>query len=170
MYALDFEVIGRNQILSVRFWKENTSVRVPLFRCPLVAGFPSTFITGLSPLLSVISFKPGLASVSGCPASLVRNLDNYGLFPRGVQYPIRFDALSLQTLMHKEGGGVFGSMDFFSQLRYLIVFLSGILTEPWTLESPELTKLGYLFFQYNFHLSLGPNESCVVIGDRSFRF
>ena len=43
MYALDFEVTGRNQILTVRFWKENTLVRVPLFRCPLVAGFPSTF-------------------------------------------------------------------------------------------------------------------------------
>ena len=144
MYALEFEATGRNQTMSVRFWKENTLVRVPLFRCPLVAGFPSKFITGLSRLLSVISFKPGLVSVSGCPASLVRTLDNCGLFSRGVQYPFRFDVLSLQALMYKEGGSVFGPMDFFSQLRYLIVFLSGILTEPWTLESPELTKVGYL--------------------------
>ena len=144
MYALEFEATGRNQTMSVRFWKENTLVRVPLFRCPLVAGFPSNFITGLSRLLSVISFKPGLVSVSGCPASLVRTLDNCGLFSRGVQYPFRFDVLSLQALMYKEGGSVFGPMDFFSQLRYLIVFLSGILTEPWTLESPELTKVGYL--------------------------
>ena len=126
MYAFEFEVIGRNQIMSVRFWKENTLVWVPLFRCPLVAGFPSTFIMGLSRLLSVVSFKPGLVSVSGCPASLVRTLDNCGLFSRGVQYPFRFDVLSLQTLMHKEGGGVFEPMDFFSPLRYLIVFLSSI--------------------------------------------
>ena len=85
------------------FWKENTLVQVPLFRCLLVAGFPSTFITGLSRLLSVVSFKPGLVSVSGCPASLVRTLDNCGLFSRGVQYPFRFDVLSLQTLMHRGG-------------------------------------------------------------------
>ena len=89
MYALEFEVIGRNQIMSVRFWKENTLVWVPLFRCPLVAGFPSTFITGLSRLLSVVSFKPGLVIVSGCYASLVRTLDNCGLFSRGVQYPFQ---------------------------------------------------------------------------------
>ena len=87
MYAFEFEVIGRNQIMSVHFWKENTLVRFPLFRCPLVVGFPSTFITGLSRLLSVVSFKPGLVSVSGCPASLVRTLDYCGLggdfFARG---------------------------------------------------------------------------------------
>ena len=141
MYALEFGVLGRNRVMSVRFWKEGSLVRMPLFRCPLIAGFPMTHITGISRLLSAISTKPGLVSVSGCPASLVRTLDNCGMFPRGVQYPFRFDVLSLQTLMYQQGGSVFGPIDFFSQLRYLIMFLSGVLTESLTLEAPEMTKL-----------------------------
>ena len=145
MYALEFEVIGRSQVMSLRFWKEGSLVRMPLFRCPLIAGFPKTYVAGISRLLSAISTKPGLVSVSGCPAALVRPLDNWGMFPHGIQYPFRFDVMSLQTLMYQEGGSVFGPIDFFSQLRYLIVFLSGILTEPWTLEAPELTKVRKVF-------------------------
>ena len=141
MYALEFEVIGRSQVMSVRFWKEGSLVRMPLFRCPLIAGSPQTYVAGISRLLSAISTKPGLVSVSGCPAALVRALDNCGMFPHRIQYPFRFDVMSLQTLMYQEGGSVFGPIDFFSQLRYLMVFLSGILTEPWTLETPELTKV-----------------------------
>ena len=141
MYALEFEVIGRSQVMSVRFWKEGSLVRMPLFRCPLIAGFPQTYVAGISRLLFAISTKPGLVSVSGCPAALVLTLDNCGMFPHGIQYPFRFDVMSLQTLMYQEGGSVFGPIDFFSQLSYLIVFLSGILTATWTLEAPELTKV-----------------------------
>ena len=129
--------------MSARFWEESSLVRIQVFRCPLIAGFPTTHLAGNSRLLSAISTKPGLVSVSGCPASLVRTLVKCGRFPRGVQYPFRFDVMSLKTLMYQQGESFFGPVDFCSQLRYLIVFLSGILTEAWTLEAPELTKVGH---------------------------
>ena len=115
MYALEFDVISRSQVMSVQFWKEGSLVRMSLFRCPLIAGFPQTYVAGISRLLSAISTIPGLVSVSGCPAALVRTLDNCGMFPYGIQYPFRFDVMSLQTLMYQEGRSVFGPIDF-SQL------------------------------------------------------
>ena len=111
-----------------------------LFRCPLAIGCPSRYITGISRLLSAISTKPGLVSISGCPASLVRALDSSGLFTRGVKYPFRFDVMSLQNLMYQQNASVFGNIDFFSQIKYLLVFLSDILVEPWALETPDFTS------------------------------
>ena len=128
-------------MVSVRFWKGDALVRVQLYRCPLAQGVPGSYFAGASRLLSVISSKLKLVSVSGCSASVMPSFDDCEEFLYGVQYPFRFDVFSLPAIMRQFDANVFGIVDIFSQLQYLIVTLSGVLSHPWTTETPELTKV-----------------------------
>ena len=150
MYSLEFETSGRFRTLSVRFWKGESLVRVQLYRCLISLGIPASYFAGASRLLSVTSSTPKLVSVSGCPASVLQAFDDCELFVYGVQYPFRFDAFSLPTLMHQSDANVFGTIDFHSQLKYLIVSLSGVLVRPWISQAPELAKVS-IFHSYHFY-------------------
>ena len=141
MYSLEFETMGRLRVMSVRFWKGDTLVRVQMYQCPLAQGMPGSYFSGASRLLSVTSSKPKLVSVSGCPAPVVQSFDDCEDFLYGVQYPFRFDVFSLPTIMHQTDANVFGTVDIFSQLKFLVVSLSGVLVHSWTTEAPELTKV-----------------------------
>ena len=141
LYSLQFETVGRTRVMTVRFWKGDALVRVRLYCCPLAQGVPGSYFARASRLLSVISSKPKLVSVSGCSASVIQSFDDCEEFLYGVQYPFRFDAFSLPAIMHQFDANVFGIVDIFSQLQRLIVTLSGVLSHPWTTETPELTKV-----------------------------
>ena len=112
MYSREYEVIDSSRPMSVRFWKD-VLVRVQMYRCPLSSGIPGSDVAGIFRLLSVISAKPILVSVSGCSASVVQSFDISKQFRQCIQYPFRFDAYSLPTLMHQGVENVFGSIDFF---------------------------------------------------------
>ena len=141
MYSLEYEVVGRSRLMSVRFWKDDVLVRFPMYHCSLTDGVPGSFFAGVSRLLSVISTTPKLVSVSGCSASVVQAFDDSEPFTHGVQYPFRFDAYSLPALLHQKEVNVFGAIDFISQLKFLILSLGGILIQTWTEQAPELTKV-----------------------------
>ena len=141
MYSVEDEVIARARLICVRFWKEDVLVRVQLYRCLLSSGIAGSYVAGASHLLSVISAKPNLVSVSECSASVVQSFVRCKQFRHGVHFLFRFDAYSLPTLMQQGVENVFGSIDFFSQLRYLVVALSGILIAPWSLQWPKLTEV-----------------------------
>ena len=141
MYSLEFETAGGFSIMSVRFWKGESLVRVQLYRCLISIGIPASYFTGASRLLSVSSSSPKLVSVSGCPASVLQTFDDCELFNYGIQYPFRFDIFSEPALMHQSDSNVFGTTDFHSQLKYLIVNLSGILVRPWIPQATELAKV-----------------------------
>ena len=128
-------------MISVRFWKDDSLVRVQVYRCPLAQGIPASYFAGASRLLSVTSSKPKLVSVSGCSASVVQAIDDTEEFLYNVQYPFRFDAFPLSTIMHQTEANMFGIVDIFSQLKFLVVTLSGILVQSWTADAPELTKV-----------------------------
>ena len=53
---------------------------------------------------------------------------------------------SLSSIMHQSDTNVFGTVDIFSQLKFLIVTLSGILIQSWTVDAPELTKVCFLHY------------------------
>ena len=95
----------------------------PTVSMPHVLGIPASYFAGVSRLFSVTSLDPKLVSVSGCSASVLQGFDENEQFIYGVQYPFQFDAFSLPTLMHQSDANVFGTVDFYSQLKYLIVAL-----------------------------------------------
>ena len=146
MYSLEFETVGRTRMMSVRFWKDDNLVRVQVHRCLLTQGIASNYFSGASRLLSVVSSKPKLVSVSGCSAPIVQTFDNCEELSFGVQYPFRFDVFSLSTLMHQSDSNVFGTIDIFSQLKFLVVTLRGVLDQPWTVNAPELTKVTHTYY------------------------
>ena len=141
MYSLEFETNGRTRTMSVRFWRDYTLVRVQIYRCLLALGLPGSYFAGASRLLSITSSKPKLVSVSGCSASIVQSFDDSEEFLYGVQYPFRFDVFSLPSIMHQTDVNVFGIVDMFYHLKFLVVALSGILVHPWTVNTPELAKV-----------------------------
>ena len=52
MYSLEYEVIARSRLMSVRFWKQDVLVRVQLHRCLLSSGIPGRYF----------AFSPACAS------------------------------------------------------------------------------------------------------------
>ena len=60
---------------------------------------------------------------------------------KGIEYPFRFDALSLPTLMHRQEESLFGRIEFYTQLKNLVAFLSGCQNQPWIICTPELSNV-----------------------------
>ena len=143
-FALEFEDHGPNRFMSVKFWKGQSLCRVVVCRSRL----PSTDLTGefgsLARLLSVVSTKADVVACSGCPADLIRTIDEVPISARAVQSCFRFSQLNLSKLMHKKNYSVFGHIDFFSVLRGLIISLGGSTDEDWVRRSPELAKVSGL--------------------------
>ena len=146
--------------MSIRFWKKDILTRVELHRYHQGETYPDCYLAAISHLLSFISSKPSLVSVSGCSSMVFRALETSGLFINGIQYPFRFEVISLPELMHPnvlQTKHVFGRIDMFSQLKYLVVFLRGCQSQPRALQCPELCKVTSLHYHTRFMLSF-----CVV--------
>ena len=146
MYSIEFTTEGIHRCMSVRFWRDDSLVRVELHRHNQADPYPCCYLTAISCLLSVVSSKPNLVSVSGCSSMVFRALETRGLFNRGIQYPFRFEVFSLPELIHPtalQTGYIFGRIDIFSQLKFLVVYLRGGLSQSWALQSPELCKVIY---------------------------
>ena len=140
-YSLEFETRGRFKYGFIRFWKD--TVLVKAFICRF--GVQSPPLVGemcvASRVISAVSTKPQIVGCSGVPTDFVRVLDAYEGLKRTVQSPFRFDAISLPALMHRQGFGLFGQLDFFAVLQGLIVSLGGCVHLRWTLSTPELSKV-----------------------------
>ena len=146
-YSLEFETQGTFSFISIRFWKGDSLTVVRLLRYRTASEPAAGLLLALSRLLSVLSAQPQIVSVSGCPAELIPLLERSCFFQKGIEYPFRFDALSLPTKMHERWGSVFGAISFFSQLKFLIPFLDGCSGQPWVARMPEFVKVRVLFFR-----------------------
>ena len=137
-YSLEFEP---QCVLSIRYWKLDKLVKVQLSR------YSMTFDPGPSQLLLVAQFipflsvEPQIACLSGCTSEVLQTIEQAPISEKGVEYPFRFKALSLPEIMHQKEGCVFGRIDFYTQLKYLIAFLNNSLDEPWMATCPELSKV-----------------------------
>ena len=140
-FSFEFETHGRFKHGYVRFWKDNTLVKA--FVCRYGAQSPSLVgeMCVVSRVLSALSTKPQVVGCSGVSPDFIQVLDEYDGLQRTVQSPFRFDSVSLPSLMHRQGFGVFGQLDFFAVLQGLIVSLGGCVHLPWTLATPELSKV-----------------------------
>ena len=152
-FALEFETSGRFKHCYLRFWREDALVKVFLCRFGLQSPALAGEMGALSRLLSAVSPKPQLVASSGCGADFIQVADDSGVFSHTVQSPFRFESVDLEAVMHKDSYSVFKRIDFFSVLRGLLVSLGGSLTESWTLATPELSKVRFLFIWH--FLSLG---------------
>ena len=142
LYSLEFEDGVPFTIVYVRFWKDDHLVRLRLCRFGTANKFPSGHLGVIARLLAAFSPRPDIVSCSGCPAEVVQILDKSDFADKCPQYPFRFDEHAFQTLIHKSSqGGVFGPVDFYSTLQYLIVYLGGAQQQSWLVEAPALVKV-----------------------------
>ena len=140
-YSLEFEPHGSQSILSVRYWKPGALTKVQLCKYPLSSDPGPSQLLMISRLLSFLSKLPQIAFLSGCTSEVLKSVERSGLFKKGIEYPFRFNAFSFPKLMHQLEEGVFGRIEFFTQLKYLLAFLNNSLDEPWMCSCTELTKV-----------------------------
>ena len=140
-YSVEFATDGAFLLVFIRFWRAEQLCRVFLKRTSRLQGQTSAEICLLSYLMAAISTKPALVSCTGCSARTIELLDQSPYSPYGVQSPPRFEELNLHQLMHKKRGSVFGKINFFSVLKYLVVSLGGCVELDWVLLSPELSRI-----------------------------
>ena len=125
----------------IRYWHSGQLVRVYLKRAGLRQGKTTAELGLISHIVGAISTRPDVVACLGCSPDTVSLLDNCKFLHHGVQSPLRIDCLSVKDLMNKKSYSVFGRVDFFSVLQYLIVSLGGCILQEWTLTTPELTKV-----------------------------
>ena len=141
-YSVEFEPQGVFLLLHLRFWKANRLCRVYISRTGRINGQTPAELQLVASLLAAISTEADLVCSSGASYNLVQMLDLAAFSRHGVQRPTLFDDIAIKKLMHKDSYSVFGRIDFFSVLQYLVICLSSSLQMEWTLFTPELAKVG----------------------------
>ena len=162
-YSFEFEKKGIYELVYVRYWKSTSLVRVYMCRYKLTSEPSSGIFNSISRVLSVLSLTPKVVSVSGCTVEIVQTLDRCTLYQQGLQYPFRFSSMSLPHLMHQTGGSVFGKIDIFSQVKFLLGFLNGCQELPWIGNMPTLVQVSFLLRLVDSLVE--PTLSLVVKGD-----
>ena len=140
-YAVEFATDGVFLLSFVRFWHDDQLCRVFLKRTGRVQGQAQAEVCLISYIMGVFSTKPRLVCCTGSSARTVQLLDQSPYTPHGLQSTPRFEELELSALMHKKSQSVFGRIDFFSVLRYLVTSLGGNAELDWVLLAPELSKV-----------------------------
>ena len=125
----------------LRFWRDNQLCRVGLKRTGRAGGQTQAERNLLASLLAAVSTRPSPIRVSECSLELVEMLNKSRLFIFGVQSYTRFDEVSPAKLMHKSSYSVFVRIDFFPDLKYLVVSLGGSSDMECVLLAPELSKV-----------------------------
>ena len=152
IYSLEFEKGVPFSRLFIRFWKNDSLVRVLLCRFSRASGYPNGHLGCIAEIVSALSTKPDIVSCSGCPGGILDILTKAKFFPKGIQSPLCFNTISLRKLFHKSMPSVFGPVDFYSVLQYLIVYLGAADQEDWILDAPALLEVS-LFLSFTAPIS-----------------
>ena len=144
-YSLDFAQDGVFVLVFIRYRRDDQLCRVFLQRTGRLLGLNQAEIRLVSFVMGVFSTQPQLVSCTGSTHNTVVMLDQCPYSTYGVQSPPRFEELSIKSIMHKKGYSVFGKIDFFSVLQFIVVSLGNSLDLDWVLVSPDLSKVGILF-------------------------
>ena len=94
-----------------------------------------------SQVLSAISLEPTIICCGGGSADFIKSLDKAPNQKAGLQYPFDLLPLQIEKLMHKPRFSVMRKIDKFSMVRTLLVRLSGLLDEKWTLSMQYFRKV-----------------------------
>ena len=154
-YSIEFEFQGVFLHMHVRFWKRDRLCRVYFLRTGRNTRRTAAELRLLSILLAAISSEANLVCCSGATQKFIQLVDNSPLTRHGVQGPTTFDDIAIKRLMHRDSCSVFGRIDFFSVLQYLVISLGGSLQLEWTLLTPEMSKVSMVMEPYPCGLRLG---------------
>ena len=100
--------------------------------------------------MGALSTELHIISVTGSTVQTLQQLDYSRYSNYAVQSSPCFEELQLRALMHKKSANVFGKIDFFGVLHYLVVSLVPSLELDWVLLSTELTKVSNVFLVPRF--------------------
>ena len=166
MYSVEFTTIDTYRCMSIRFWRGDSLVRVELHRHQQSDAYPDCYLPAISCLLSFVSSKPNLVSISGCSSlwcSKPMRLPSCMITEFSILFGLKpFPCLTscIRTLF-RPASHTFGRIDMFSQLKYLVVFLRGSPSQPWAPQGPELCKVSPIWIsirsapcKYHFSHSL----------------
>ena len=142
LYSLEFEQQGTQEIASLRYWKADRLVKVQLTRHRPNSHLARNQIFAVARLFSFLSTSPQMVCISSCTSDVLQTVEQSSLLSKVIYYPFRYNVLSLHHLLRKREGSVFGRIDIYTQLKYLVAFLAGSLDEPWIVRTPELAKVG----------------------------
>ena len=169
-HSIEFEPQGIKEIASLRYWKLGFLVKLQLFQYSLAADPDRSQLLVVARLLSLLSTARQIVCMSGCTASVLRAVEESSLLKTSIEYPFRYQVTSLHKLMHKREGSVFGRIDFYSQLKHLMAYLTHSLDEPWMVKAPELSKVGFYvlgfkveFLEHFYHVRLFCRPLAIVI-------
>ena len=140
-YSLEFEDKVPFCNIYLRFWREQELVSVKISRFGSGNPFPTGHLGSVARLLSAFSTQNNIVSCSGCPNSILKALDKSTLFEKFIQYPFRFDDQNLQSMIRRSDCTVFGRIDFYSVLQYLVVYLGGSQHLSWMSETTHLIQV-----------------------------
>ena len=144
-YSIEFEPQGGMEIASLRYWKSGFLVKLQLMQYSLASDPDRNQLLVIARLLSLLSTAPQIVCMSGCTSDVLRTVEQSGLMKKSIEYPFRYQVTSIHRLMHKREGSVFGRINFHTQRKYLLAYLSQSLDEPWMTAAPELSKVSPSF-------------------------
>ena len=127
VYAIEFATNGLFLLAFLRFWRKDQLCRVFLKRTGRIQGQTHAEVFLLSYIMGAFPTKPALISCTGSSARTIQLIDQSRYSTFGVQRLPRFEELNLNNLMHKRSQSVYGRINFFSVLRYLVICLFAIL-------------------------------------------
>ena len=141
LYSLEFEQQGTKENMSLLYWKADQLVKIQLCRYSPVSHPSRNQLLAVARMMSFLSTSPQIVCMSWCTSEAHQAVEQSTLLKKGIEYPFRYEVLTLQKLMHKRERSAFGRIDIYTQLRYLVAYLSGSLDEPGIVRTPELAKV-----------------------------
>ena len=168
-YGLEFANDGAFLLVYIRFWHEDQLCRVFLKRTGRTQGQSQSELSLVAHVMGALSTERHIISVTGNTVQTVQQLDFSRYSNYAVQSPPRFEELQLRALMHEKSASVFGKIDSFGVLHYLVVSLGPSLELDWVLLSPVLSEVSTVFLVLRFfgdkkqYISFSRQFGCVSL-------
>ena len=134
MYYLEVESQESQCIAFSRYWKSDHLAKVQLCRYSLASNPVRNQLLVIARILSFLSTAAQIVCMTGSTSEVLQTVE------KGTEYPFSYRALTLPKLTYKREESVFERIYFFTQLKYLVVYLGSSLIEPW-INAPELAKV-----------------------------
>ena len=100
LYFQDLHYKCSHSVMSMRFWKNDSLLKCQVCRYTSTTGLIARNLPSIAKVLSAFSTAPYVVCLSGWSLATLRTLDTSTLVNKKVEYPFRFNALSLSLCPH----------------------------------------------------------------------
>ena len=144
LYSIEFEPQGKKEIPSLRYWRSGYLIKIQLIQYSWASDPDrSNQLLVIARLLSFLSTAPQIICMSGWTFDVHQRVEQFAFLKKGIEYLFRYQVSSLHKLLHKREGSIFGLIDFYTQLKYLLAYFAQSLDELWMAKAPEHTSKVY---------------------------